>query len=153
MQVKLEHIIEGMELQSEENHPYLNLKTGEIVYVSLEALLIAKDGEKYEHLPEWQQKEVKLALKIVETFNEYASLPSSYDINEYDMKEDFCFSLSDIKKKERLLNSIRGKGAFRRFKDNVNRFGIYNQWYDYRVKNYKEKAIEFCESRNNDYIE
>ena len=28
MQVKLEHIIEGMEMQSEENYSYLNLETG-----------------------------------------------------------------------------------------------------------------------------
>ena len=40
MQVKLEHIIEGMEMQSEENYSYLNLETGEIVYVSREALNI-----------------------------------------------------------------------------------------------------------------
>ncbi|WP_277874644.1 hypothetical protein [Mesobacillus harenae] len=43
MQVKLEDILEGMEMQSEESHSYLNLETGEILYVSREALLIAED--------------------------------------------------------------------------------------------------------------
>lgn len=153
MQVKLEHIIEGMEMQSEENRSYLNLKTGEIIYVSREALLIAEDEEEYEHLPEWQQDEVKIAFDIVETFNIYVSLPSSYDINEYNLMEAFSFSLSDYRKRDILLDSIHGKGAFRRFKDNVNRLGISNQWYDYRNKRYREIAIEFCESRNIDYID
>lgn len=38
MQVKLEQIIEVIELQSEENRSYLNLKTGEFVSVSRGAL-------------------------------------------------------------------------------------------------------------------
>lgn len=150
MQVKLENIIEGMEMQSEENRSYINLKTGEIVYVSREALLIAEDEEEYEHLSKWQQEEVEIAIEIVEGFNKFASLPSSFNINEYDMMEDFCYSLSDYKKRDLLLDA---KGAFRRFKDNVNRLGISDQWYDYRDEKYKEIAIEFCKSKNIDYIE
>lgn len=153
MQVKLEDIIEGLEMQSEENRSYLNLKTGEISYVSREALLMAEDEEEYEHLPEWQQDEVRIAIDIIETINDYVSLPSSFDINEYQIMEDFCFSLADDRKRNILLDSIRGKGAFRRFKDKASQIGISNQWYDYRDKRYKEIAIEFCENKNIDYIE
>ncbi|EKN66892.1 hypothetical protein BABA_13427 [Neobacillus bataviensis LMG 21833] len=152
MQVKLEHIIEGMEMQSEENRSYLNLKTGEIVYVSQEALAIADDGEDYEHLPEWQQEDVKLAYDIVDSFDQFAGLPSSFDIDEYEMMESYCNSLSDSKTQDALLASIRGKGAFQRFKDSVNRLGISDQWYDYRDMKYEEIAIEFCKSKNIDYI-
>ncbi|MCM3767744.1 hypothetical protein [Neobacillus niacini] len=86
MQAKLEDIIEGMELQSEQTKPFLNLNTGEIVYVSQEALLFAEDDEEYDHLPEWQQEEVKTTISIIESFGKYAPLPSSFDINEYDAK-------------------------------------------------------------------
>ncbi len=58
---------------------------------------------------------MKLAYDIVESFDKYASLPTSFDIHEYDMMERFCYSLSDQKKQDILLNAIRGKGAFRRF--------------------------------------
>lgn len=151
MKVKLEQIIEGMEMQSEEHRSYLNRETGEVVYVSQEALRIAEDDEDDEHLPEWQQEEIETAIDIVETFGKYEPLPSSFDINEYEMIEAFSFSVSDDKKREILLNSIRGKGAFRRFKDNVERLGIVHEWYDYRDQCYKDIAIEFCESRNIDY--
>ncbi|MFC0560614.1 UPF0158 family protein [Halalkalibacter alkalisediminis] len=153
MQVKLEDILDGIEMQSEESHAYFNLETGGIVYVSREALLIADDGEEFEHLPEWQQDEVKQAYDIVESTGKYVSLPTSFDIDEYDMMEKFCYSLSDHKKQDILLHSIKGKGAFRRFKDHVNRLGIDEQWYDYRDQRYKEIAKEFCQSENIDYIE
>ncbi|MDQ0257040.1 hypothetical protein J2S74_004485 [Evansella vedderi] len=153
MKVKLENILEGMELQSEENNAYLNLETGEIVYVSREALLMAEDGEEYEHLPDWQQDEVQVAYDIVENFDKYDSLPTSFDIHEYDMMERFCYSLSDHQKQDILLQAIRGKGAFRRFKDNVTRLGIVEQWYDYRDLCYKEIAKEFCQNNNIDYVE
>ena len=152
MKVKLEDIIEGMEMQSEDNKSYLNLKTGEVINVSREALMLAEDEVEYDHLPEWQQDEVKTAIDIVESFDNYALLPTSFEINEYDMMESFCFSLSDLNKQEILLNSIRGKGAFRRFKDNVNRLGLVSQWYDYRDNSIKEIAREFCESKNIDSI-
>lgn len=153
MKVKLEQIIEGMEMQSEESRSFLNLKTGEVVYVSREVLTIAEDDDEYTHLPEWQQDELEIAKTIVFTINEYASLPSSFDINEYDMMEDFCYSLSNDKNRDILLDSIRGKGAFRRFKDNVEHLGISDKWYAFRDQKYKEIAIEFCKSKNLDYIE
>lgn len=45
-QSQLSIIIEGMEMQTDENRSYLNLMTGKIVYISQE------DGEEYEHIPE-----------------------------------------------------------------------------------------------------
>lgn len=153
MKVKLEDILEGMEMQSEEERSYFNLETGEVVYVSREALMMAEDDEEYEHLPDWQKDEVKIAIDIVESFNKYASLPSSFDINEYEIMEDFCYRLSDDNKREILLDSIRGRGAFRRFKDNSHRLGIIHQWYEFRDMKYKEIAIEFCESRGIAYLD
>lgn len=153
MQVKLGDIIEGMEMQSEESNSYVNLKTGEIVYVSNETMLFAEDGEEFDHLPEWQQDEVNLAIDIVENAEKYASLPNHLDINEYVMMEGFCHSLSDTKKQNILLNSIKGKGAFRRFKEAVYRLGVAEQWYNYRDNSYKKIAMEFCKSKNINYIE
>lgn len=154
MKVKLEDIIEAIEMQSEENRAYLNLKTGEVVYVSLDELSMAEEEEgEFETLPEWRQNELKLAIDIVENFEEYVSLPTRFEINEYRMMENFCFSLNDNNKSEILLHSIKGKGAFRRFKDNAIRLRIASNWYDYRNNCYKEIAREFCESNNINYID
>ncbi len=55
-------------MQSEENKSYLYLKTGEVINVSREVLMIAEDEEEYDHLPDWQQDEMKIAIDIVESF-------------------------------------------------------------------------------------
>ncbi|WP_102346133.1 UPF0158 family protein [Bacillus sp. Marseille-P3661] len=153
MQVKLEDIIEGMEMQSEETISYLNLETGELVYVSREALLIAEDGEDYDHLPEWQQEIAKIAYDIVDSLGKYAELPTKFEIDDYEIMERFCYSISDDNIQGKLLNAIKGKGAFRRFRDSVEHLGIINQWYTYRDISYKEIAREFCVSKNIGYIE
>ncbi|GAE27608.1 hypothetical protein JCM9140_3761 [Halalkalibacter wakoensis JCM 9140] len=153
MPVKLEDILEGIELQSEESLAYLNRETSEIVYVSEKALLIAEDGEEYEHLPDWQQEEAQRAYDIVESSGKYISLPTSFDIHEYDMIERFCYRISDPKNQDLLLHAIKGKGAFRRFKDTLHRLEMIHQWYEYRDQSYKEVAKEFCESNSIDYIE
>ena len=153
MKVNLANIMEGMELQSYDNQAFINLKSGEIVYISQTALLIAEDGEDFKHLSEWQQEEIQSALDITRGEGKYVRLPTSFNINEYEIMENFCFSLPDADMQDALLSSIRGKGAFRRFKDNIYRFGIAEKWYDYRDTKYKEIAVEFCERYNISYIE
>ncbi|UFU00265.1 hypothetical protein KO561_04745 [Radiobacillus kanasensis] len=59
MKVKLNDILEGMELKTEQTNPFLNLETGGVVFVSRDTLLIAEVQEDYDHLPGWQQDEVK----------------------------------------------------------------------------------------------
>ncbi|MFK9092497.1 hypothetical protein [Bacillus salipaludis] len=96
-QSQLPIIIEGMEMQTDENRSYLNLMAGKIVYVSQEAFAFAEDGEKYENLHEWQQDDVKIAYNVAVSFDKYTGLPSSFDIDidKYDMMESYCYSLSD----------------------------------------------------------
>ncbi|WP_428911986.1 UPF0158 family protein [Niallia sp. Krafla_26] len=152
MRVKLQHILQGIEMQSDETCSYLNLNTGEIVYVSQEALSIADEGE-YEGLPEWQQAEVKIAFDIIDSIDKYVELPSQFEMNDYKIMERFCYSLSDVKIQDKLLHAIRGKGAFRRFKNIIDQIGLTKQWYEYRDVKYKEIAIAFCKLNSIDYIE
>ncbi|MCM3767745.1 UPF0158 family protein [Neobacillus niacini] len=65
----------------------------------------------------------------------------------------FCYSLSDLKLRNTLLDSISGKDAFRRFKDIVYHLGISGKWYEFRDQQFKEIAIEFCKRKNIDYKE
>ena|SRR5690606_33295300 len=153
MQVKLHDILDGMEMQSEEIIAYLNLETGEIVFVSDELLMMAEDREEFDHLPDWEQDEMKLAIDIEENFEKYAQLPTSYDINDYDIMESFCYNVSDDNKRDTLLSVIKGKGAFGRFRDNVERFELIDEWYTYQEEKYKEIAVEFCEKHDVKYTE
>jgi hypothetical protein len=151
IQVKLKNIIEEIEIQFEESRSLLNIKTGEIVLVTLEDL--AEDEKPLDQLPEWEQENRMIAIDVVENFENYLELPTKYDVNEYEIMENFCLTLSDQLKQESLLRAIKGKGAFRRFKDKIIDFEIEDLWYSYRGKCFKQKAIKWCQENKINFIE
>jgi hypothetical protein len=151
--VKLKDIVEEMELQFEESHSLLNIKTGEIVLVTSEDLSIVEDEKPVDHLPDWQKENIMVAQDIVENDENYIELPTQDDINEYGIMEDFCLTVTNQKKQDSLFKAIRGKGAFRRFKDKVIDFEMEDQWYSYREERFKEIAKEWCQNNNVNYVE
>ncbi|MFD2759932.1 UPF0158 family protein [Lentibacillus juripiscarius] len=151
--VKLTDIIDEMEMQTEEDSPLLKKDTGEIIYIMKDFIRMAEDGEPYDHLPDWQQEQMELAIDFVENEDKYVELPSKFEIDEYAMIEDFCFSVKDSKAQEKLLRIICGKGAFRRFKDEIIDLDLEDDWYTYRDNCYKQIAIDFCERHKVEYTE
>jgi hypothetical protein len=152
IQVKLKDIIEEIEIQSEEARSFLNIKTGEIMLVTSEDLRAAEDKKPFEHLPEWEQENRMTAIDVVENFENYIELPTKYEVNEYEIMEKFCLTVSDQRKQESLLRAIKGKGAFGRFKDKIIDFEIENQWYSYRDECFKQIAIEWCQENKINFI-
>ena len=152
IQVKLKDIIEEIEIQFEESRSFLNIKTGEIMLVTSEDLRAAEDEKPFEHLPEWEQENRMTAIDVVENFENYIELPSKYEVNEYEIMENFCLTVSDQRKQESLLRAIKGKGAFGRFKDKIIDFEIENQWYSYRDECFKQIAIEWCQENKINFI-
>lgn len=153
VQVKLKDLIEEMEIQSEETRSFLNIKTGELVFVTSEDLGAAEDDEPFDHLPEWEKENRLVAIDVIENYESYIELPNKYEINEYEMVENFCLTVSDQRIQESLFKAIRGKGAFRRFKDKVIDFDIEDQWYSYRDGCFKQLAIEWCKDNKISFIE
>ena len=153
IQVKLKDIIEEMEIQFEESRSLLNIKTGEIVLVTSDDLRAAEEDKPFDHLPEWEQENRVIAIDVVENFENYLELPTKYEVNEYEMMENFCITVSDQRKQESLLRAIKGKGAFRRFKDKIIDFEIEEQWYSYRDECFKQIAIEWCQENKINFIE
>ncbi|MDQ6596443.1 UPF0158 family protein [Bacillus salipaludis] len=153
IQVKLKDIIEEMEIQFEESRSLLNIKTGEFVLVTSEDQRAAEDEKPFDHLPEWEQENRMIAIDVVENFENYLELPTKYEVNEYEIMENFCLTVSDQRKQESLLRAIKGKGAFRRFKDKIIDFEIEDQWYLYRDECFKQIAIEWCKENKINFIE
>ncbi|MEH7524063.1 UPF0158 family protein [Bacillus sp. JJ1503] len=153
IQVKLQAIIEEMEIQFDESRTFLSIKTGEIIVVTSDDLRAAEDEEPFDHLPDWEREDRKVANDVVENFENYKELPTKYELNEYEMLEDFCLTVSDQRKQDILLNVIKGKGAFRRFKDKIIDFEIEDKWYSYREERFKQIAIEWCLDNNINFSE
>jgi hypothetical protein len=151
--IKIQSIIEELEMQFDESQTFLNRNTGEIVFVKLEDLRAAEDEEPFDHLPDWEQEDRKIAIDVVENFENYLGLPTKYEVNEYEIMEEYCLSVSDQVIRDNLLRAIKGKGAFRRFKEKIIDFGIEKNWYSFRDKRFKEIAINWCNDNNIDFIE
>ena len=144
LQVKLKDIIEGLDFQADECFSYLNTATGEAVSITDEELRAAEHDEPLEDFPEWQHDATRVAREILET-DHYLPLPDRFEINEYQIMERFCLSVDDEDVRDDLCDAIRGRGAFRRFKDRMQRYGMAEEWYRYRDAALREIAMAWCE--------
>ena len=72
-------------------------------------------------------------------------------VHEYAIMEEFSCSVADQKVSDALQIAIRGKGAFRRFKDVCQRFGMLDQWYSFKTEALKEIAVSWCQENNLEY--
>ncbi len=136
MKVKLSDIIDAIEMMDQYSEYFLDKKTGEIEWVSDMAMTQKEQEETYDRLDE----------------HGFYRLPTSFDIRDYDIMENFVDSLSGSVH-DRLSSAIKGKGAFRRFKDTVYHLGIDQEWYDFQSAAYRRKAIRWCEENGIEYEE
>src|SRR4029434_3540870 len=152
LRVKLSDIVEGLEFLTDEGTSYLNTTTGEVVYVTTEELRAAEEEHPLEDFPEWQHDAIRIAGEIIET-DHYLPLPDQFEIHEYQIMERLCLSVDDDDLRDDLCNAIRGRGAFRRFKDRMQLYGMAEEWYRYRDAALREIAVAWCEEHGIPYTE
>lgn len=131
--IKLEKIIEGLEMVDNIVDCYYNPEKDEI--------FLSNIGE-YEELTEDE---------IDELFEKSITLPTQYEINEYQIMEDFIETIENNEIKDNLRGLMQGKGAFRRFKDYCFDVNIIQDWYKFKEERYKQIAIEWCEQNDLKY--
>lgn len=139
--IKLDEVIICMEMSNEDNSSYYNTRTNEIVNIN--------HGEAI-------NEEDKEALEIIDYGDipyYYKALPDKYDIDEYRWIKKFICGLDDERIQDTLLDAIRGKGAFRRFKDALYECGIELKWYEFRDKVYRDIAVKWLDENNIEYEE
>ena len=137
-----------MNFQSEESSAYLHKKTGEIVNITEEEFQAAEDEDSLDDYPEWQIENIKTASDILDNEEDYISLPSKYDIHEYEIMEQYSLNIKNGEKATALINAMKGRGAFRRFKDVIHKFGLADEWHEYKDNVLNEMAIDWCEENN-----
>ena len=76
----------------------------------------------------------------------FIRLPSQREINEYSMMEEFVSNVRNESQRAALEVAISGRGAFRRFKDTVIRFGIEKNWYALPKLNEREQPENWPEA-------
>lgn len=132
MKVKLQEVLEALECAGMDVNYYYDTKN--------QAILMIFDGMVN------GETNPKLIEEIEDGFIEdYILLPGQYDIHEYRMMEEFIYELPGGRAQDALDAAIRGKGAFRRFKDRLYDFNLQDKWYKYRDVCYERVARDWCE--------
>ena len=142
--VKLKDIVDALDEAGDQFSHYLDKRTGEIFMISDEEMSAAEEGEPVSEYPEWQQESILKAAEILDS-NAFVSLPDQSDIHEYAIMERFALEYEDPQTSAELLRSIKGKGAFRRFKDAIFELGIQDEWYEWRRNEFEEIAVQWLE--------
>jgi hypothetical protein len=143
--VSLSDVIEQMDLMTDEATAYINRKTGELIALTDEELALAEDPDETADAPQWQKDLLPKAREVLAS-EDFIPLPSKFEIHEWSIMERFARSLTDAAVSDELGAALHGRGAFRRFKDTMQRLGIVDAWYRFRDAALEEIAVEFLET-------
>jgi len=131
LNINLYELCEAMEDSSYENNHYLDLETGEVLFLS-------------EYMDD--EDAVKLKDRIEEDFNRYERIPKAESQEGYEDMVDFVATVEDEHLVELLEVAINGKGAFRRFKDVLLNYPEERErWFKFKDERMEERALEWLE--------
>lgn len=151
--VSLQAVVDEMDVFGDEMTAYINKKTGELFTVGDEEAGYIEDGdEDDDFIPEWQKEILPKVREVLES-DDFVPLPDKFEIHEYSIMERFCLSMEDDDLQDDLLNAIRGRGAFHRFKDIIHRKEIQDDWYSYRNDALKRIAVDFLEAEEITFVD
>ena len=151
VKVKLSSIIEGIEFQGDGSQSYLNKLSGEVVIIYDEEMRMAESGDDISDQAAWYIEAVKRAIEYLENEDNYVALPSKYEMNEYRIMENFAFSLPIEEQRDEMLSLLKGKGAFSRFRQGLERFLLKEAWFKYRDEEIKIFAQDWCQLNDIQY--
>jgi hypothetical protein len=150
--VKLSQVVDSMEFRPKETTFYLDTNTGKVISVTPDELFAGDEDDPVEDYPEWQQEGVVAARSLARgNDGNLLELPGKWDVNEYQVMEDFCLSLKPGRERSDLYATIQGRGAFRRFKDALQKAGLADQWQHYRMSRFKTVAVDWCNANEIPY--
>lgn len=131
LKIDLDELCSAMDDSSYEHDYYLDLKTGEILFLS--------------DYMEDEERE-KLRDRIDEELDRYEQIPKAESSEGYEDMEDFIATVEDEHLAELLEVAINGEGAFRRFKDVLLRYPEERErWFQFKDDRIQERVLEWLD--------
>ena len=138
LHIDLGELCEAMENSSFENEYFLDLETGEILFISE-----YMDDEETE----------KLKDKIEEEFDRYEQIPKDESHDGYRDMQDFIATIENEHLVELLEVAINGKGAFRRFKDLLYHHPREQErWFTFENERTRRRVLDWFASQDIDAV-
>jgi hypothetical protein len=168
LNVDLEELELALQMDSYEMRHYLDLETGEIIpimedvaseletiydeiydeegnrTVTLEAYLEDWDG------PDWQKEMLLDADRIEQEYpTRYIRIEKDDPYADYNDMERFIETVDDPQLRERLWRAIKGRGAFRYFKDVLYEHpDVRQDWFEFRNARRRQRVEDWLEARD-----
>ena len=140
MTLNLKQVIDAVESASEVYTALYDTQTGKTVYLPDE-IITGEQGEALEELIENSPTD------------RFLHFPTKYEIHEYSIMESFIESLPSGAARQELAQVVRGKGAFRRFKNGIYYHQLDQQWYVYQAQAHREIAVRWCRDQGIEYVD
>ncbi len=150
LSVNIETIVDELSILLDESCAYINRKTGEVFSLTEEEISLAETDDDGGLTPEWQTEIIDDARRVMMS-DDILTLPTRFEIDEYAIMEQYCLTVVDHRIRNALSEGIKGRGAFRRFKDMIHREGIEGDWYRYRDRALGEIVRVFLEDNKIPY--
>jgi hypothetical protein len=149
-EVKLDVIIEALEMADDSISSYLDIETGEVLSITEEEFdLVEGPQTALEDLPNWQREAVTLARSIQEQEGKrYLALPGKFEVHEWAIMDRFSMTLRDAQMRNDFHGGIRGAGAFRLFKHLLTEYNLWDAWNRFKQVELRQMAIEWCEENS-----
>ncbi|HFU3705927.1 TPA: UPF0158 family protein [Streptococcus suis] len=132
MAVSFQDVVDSLQMISQGDKYYYDSHIDELVYLSV--------GEFRIEFREGLEEEIE-----EDVTGRFVRLPTYYDFNPYTFMELYISDLTDGDLSGRLSRAIRGRGAFRRFKNELERCDRLEEWYAFETQCYKELVLEWCQ--------
>ena len=131
---------------------YINRRTGKLSFLSDEIKREVEQAEDASDLSGWMADLYPDLNELLES-DDWLELPLAREINDYPIMRDFCESRPDHDERTTLLRAIKGRGAFRRFKQLAHELDVIDEWYAYELAAYKQIAADWLDTRDIPYVD
>ena len=141
LRINLDELCNAIEDGSLENDYFLDLETGEIIFVSV-------------YMDDEDEATRKLKDRIEEEFDRYEQIPKVESHEGYEDMVGFIATVENERLAELLEVAINGKGAFRRFKDVLLNYPEESErWFKFKDDRMEERAREWLDDIDVSLIE
>ncbi|MGG7177668.1 hypothetical protein ACQPU1_08755 [Clostridium paraputrificum] len=145
----IQDIIETMELDTEDITSYYHKPSESMVVITTEDLKMAEDEVNIDILEEWKVESVKQAKDFINNKQDYLEFPKENDYNEEGIMLNYVeFIKNDMLIYTKLKKIIQDDLNIRKFKDELYKLNLIDQWYEYRESKYIDVAKKWCEKHN-----
>ena len=141
--VSVTALVDELEGRFEDALVFVHRRTGEVRTEVREYLAAAEDGSE-EGFGGWEREAIQGAIEVLED-PDWVRAPDAFDVDEWGIMRDFGASRSDGAASDALLRAIQGRGAFRSFRDQLERLGLREEWSQFRRETLEQIAREWLE--------